>query len=496
MLIPVLIISSLVHIYSIGYMSTDPQGNLKGQGNCGDKLSNSGEVLKLIVPNYILKDISGWSNYFCKVIIYKIYENIMDNHGSKSKRTKNNLFVKEQRVDDSWLVKSNLTNLRCTLKGFEKNCGIDHNFSNQVCWSSRVKIPSKQFRLYSAVFMLGYEPQRGSRLLMMWGESKIKYSTSTSLYRSVISQSRSINETSVNPGVWSGLIDGEGSFSIILVKNPTRKLGWRIEPKFQLGLHRKDYDVLSQLQFFLEGAGAIYSARKGEFVNYVISSIKDLNKLLIYLEEYPLLTQKSADLFLFKQIINLINNKAHLTVEGLNQIVNLKASMNLGLSDKLKSEFPRYGMVERPVINCDNVIINSSWLSGFVSAEGNFDVRTPKINSKTGYRVQLRFRITQHLRDIKLMEKIVQYLGGGKVYKYTKSAVHLSIVDFSLITDKIVPLFEKNPLVGVKSQDFQDWCKIHELMVNRSHLSIEGMNLIRKIKLGMNSRRGQSSEVE
>jgi len=244
----------------------------------------------------------------------------------------------------------------------------------------------------------------------------------------------------------------------------------------------------------LGGAGAIYFARKGEFVNYIISSIKDLNKLILHLEKYPLLTQKSADLFLFKQILDLINNKAHLTVEGLNKIVNLKASMNLGLSDKLKSEFPRYRAVERPVINCENAIINPSWLSGFVSAEGNFDVRTPKTNSKTGYRVQLRFRITQHFRDIKLMERLVKYLGGGKVYKYTQSGVHLSIVDFSLITQRIIPLFKVNPLVGVKSLDYIDWCKIHELMVNGSHLTLEGMNSIRDIKLGMN--RGRSFEVE
>ena len=89
------------------------------------------------------------------------------------------------------------------------------------------------------------------------------------------------------------------SFSILLVKNKTRKLGWRVEPKFQLGLHRKDSNVLSQLQLFLGGAGAIYLVRKGEFVNYSISSIKDLNKLLLYLEKYPLLTpQKSRRLIL------------------------------------------------------------------------------------------------------------------------------------------------------------------------------------------------------
>nr|YP_010836045.1 hypothetical protein QLP54_mgp21 [Phyllosticta yuccae]WGC90060.1 hypothetical protein [Phyllosticta yuccae] len=328
--------------------------------------------------------------------------------------------------------------------------------SKEMCWSSGVKIPSKLFRLQPVVPFRGYVSLSplGGKLR----EGKVNYSA--------------------HPGVWSGLIDGEGSFSIILVKNPNRKLGWRVEPKFQLGLHIKDYDVLSQLQLYLDGAGGIYLARKGEFVNYIISSIKDLNKLLIHLEKYPLLTEKSVDFFLFKQIIDLINNKAHLTVEGLNQIVNLKASMNLGLSDKLKLEFPGYRAMERPVINSDSIAanINSYWLSGFVSAEGNFDVRTPKINNKTGYRVQLRFRITQHLRDIKLMENLVQYLGGGKVYKYTQSGVHLSIVDFSLITYRIIPLFKEK---GVKSKDYQDWCKIHELMVNRSHLTVEGMNSIK-----------------
>ena len=49
-----------------------------------------------------------------------------------------------------------------------------------------------------------------------------------------------------------------------------------------------------------------------------------------------------------------MNNKAHLSIEGLNQIVNIKASMNLGLSDFLKSEFNDYTPVERLVINTEN----------------------------------------------------------------------------------------------------------------------------------------------
>jgi hypothetical protein len=79
--------------------------------------------------------------------------------------------------------------------------------------------------------------------------------------------------------------------------------------------------------------------------------------------------------------------------------------MNLGLSDMLKSEFFDYTPVKRPIINSDNVLINPNGLSGFISAKGNFDVRIPSTNSKLGYRVQLRFRISQHNRDYILMKK-------------------------------------------------------------------------------------------
>ena len=148
-------------------------------------------------------------------------------------------------------------------------------------------------------------------------------------------------------------------------------------------------------------------------------------------------------------------------------------------------------LVEISVINYSNVILDPNWISGFVNAEGNFDVRIPSTNSKLGYRVQLRFRISQHSRDIRLMEKIVEYFQAGKIYKYSggKSAVSLSIVDFSDITNKIVPFFNPNPIIGVKLYDYLDWCKIHSLMVNRSHLTVEGINSIREIKSGMNTGR-------
>ena len=68
--------------------------------------------------------------------------------------------------------------------------------------------------------------------------------------------------------------------------------------------------------------------------------------------------------------------------------------------------------------------------------------------NKIGYRVQLRFRISQHERDIKLMECLIKYLGTGKLYKYPggKPAVVLTIFKFSDITNIIIPYFKQNSL--------------------------------------------------
>lgn len=239
----------------------------------------------------------------------------------------------------------------------------------------------------------------------------------------------------------------EGSFSVLVGKNIKRKLGWRVEAKFQIGLHKSDLSLLLQLQQFLGGIGSIHPNSTSNIVNYSINSKKDLTILINHLEKYPLLTKKSADFILFKQAVKLMINKTHLTIEGLYQIINIKASINLGLSDFLKSEFNKFTPVDRPVINTEN-IPDPNWIAGMVSGDGCFDVRIIKLTTKKGgSRVQLRFRITQHDRDIKLMELIIKYLGSGKIYKYSgKSAVSLTIVKFSDITNIIIPLFDKNPL--------------------------------------------------
>jgi len=89
---------------------------------------------------------------------------------------------------------------------------------------------------------------------------------------------------------------------------------------------------------------------------FAVSSLKELTTVIIpHFEIYYLLTQKGADFLLFKQIVNICLERKNLTNEGLQQIVNIKSVMNLGLTDVLKSAFTNTVPVERPVINTKHI---------------------------------------------------------------------------------------------------------------------------------------------
>lgn len=68
-----------------------------------------------------------------------------------------------------------------------------------------------------------------------------------------------------------------------------------------MGLHERDMPLLLQFQQSLGELGSIYKTSTLNKVNYIIGNKKDLAKLILFLEKYPLLTQKAADLFFFKQ---------------------------------------------------------------------------------------------------------------------------------------------------------------------------------------------------
>jgi hypothetical protein len=61
-----------------------------------------------------------------------------------------------------------------------------------------------------------------------------------------------------------------------------------------------------------------------------------------------LITQKWSDFQLFKQAVELVEGKEHLTPSGLKKILSIKAVLNNGLSEDLSAAFPNIVPYIRP----------------------------------------------------------------------------------------------------------------------------------------------------
>jgi len=110
-------------------------------------------------------------------------------------------------------------------------------------------------------------------------------------------------------------------------------------------------------------------------------------------------------------------------------------------------------------------------LAGFTSAEGCFHIKIKKSNTHLlGFQVELLFQITQHYRDELLMRSLVQYLDCGNIYNRGE-VCDFRVTKFTDIENKILPLFTKYKIVGVKACDFSDFCRVVELMKDKKHLT-------------------------
>ena len=87
--------------------------------------------------------------------------------------------------------------------------------------------------------------------------------------------------------------------------------------------------------------------------------------------------------------------------------------------------------------------------------------------------VSMQFFITQHVRDELLLAKLIGYLGCGKIDKPSTltNEVRFVISRFSHLIDKMIPFFDRYPLRGLKSIDFQDFYMVSKVMEDKSRLT-------------------------
>src|SRR6266699_5826506 len=101
-----------------------------------------------------------------------------------------------------------------------------------------------------------------------------------------------------------------------------------LEARFQIGLHKKDIAILELIRNYFGGGNILKQGK--DSVQYRVYFQDSVNLIIPHFDKYQLITHKRIDYELFKQVVNLMKNKEHLTMEGLHKIVTIRASINLG----------------------------------------------------------------------------------------------------------------------------------------------------------------------
>jgi LAGLIDADG endonuclease len=146
-------------------------------------------------------------------------------------------------------------------------------------------------------------------------------------------------ERLIKIGWITGFVDGEGCFSIHVVRQPHRhnrrgyKTGFQVAHQFVVTQGAKSIECLQMMQRYF-GVGRLhcnhrYDNHKEHLYQYVVSKRSDLLETIIpFFQRFQLRTSKQLDFDKFVRCMRVIQTGAHLTPGGLLEIVEIMQTMN------------------------------------------------------------------------------------------------------------------------------------------------------------------------
>lgn len=131
----------------------------------------------------------------------------------------------------------------------------------------------------------------------------------------------------------------------------------------------------------------------------------------------------------------------------------------------------------------------ANWIVGFVDGEGCFSISIFKNRtSKSGFQVMPEFVVTQGQKSLNVLEDIKNFFGCGSIFinrrydNHKENIYRYCVRSLQDLHEKIIPFFKQNQLKTSKKQDFTLLCKVVEMMIQRHHLTVEGLEKIRQLK--------------
>lgn len=246
---------------------------------------------------------------------------------------------------------------------------------------------------------------------------------------------------------------------------------------------------------FVEGDGAILNynnqlrfvlTQKESKILYEIKHTLNMGTIKSYVNknnknEYSrLIITNPEDIYLLTLLFNgnlVLNHR----INQLNNWINI-------LNNKYNKDII---FINKPQI----ITLNDSWISGFTDAEGCFNVLITKNNRYTlGYVIKLRFILDQNdeliLNNIKLLfnnGKVTLRLNKINQYRYTLTGFKSLLI--------IRNYFNNFPLKTNKLNSFKKWDEIYSMILNKEHLTKNGLNKINYLRTKINLKNSLNKKI-
>jgi len=305
----------------------------------------------------------------------------------------------------------------------------------------------------------------------------------------------------LTPAYFSGLVQSDGGFHIAIDRSKSNKLGIRVTPKLILSQHISAKSFFKDLMNYL-GVGHLITSKNE--VQIVVNSLPQIKqRILPLLDLYPVRFGKLISYLKFKQVVEMMELKKHLTAEGLAQIIEISYDMNLVSQRKVERKLSLLKSIgfDRSIFDRSNVRlkaielgvsvqnpilptlppIDPHFVSGITDGDGSFF-----ISFKANRRIVASFTVIQESSCKEVLTELSEYFNCGAVYDLPSAASRFQVENLEKLINHVIPHFVEYPLHTVKKEYFEIFSQVCHLLKERVHKTDEGLQQIIDLAYNMN----------
>ncbi len=141
-----------------------------------------------------------------------------------------------------------------------------------------------------------------------------------------------------SPYWFTGFTKAEGCFLVSVHKSKSYNIGYQTQLWFSVVQHKRDEKLIESFLNYFD-CGKIKIGSNKTSVSFSVTKLEDLeNKIIPFFQKHSLFCSKNKEFLDFCRVFFLVKSKSHLTKQGLNQILEIKSSMNKGRNNMKLNE--------------------------------------------------------------------------------------------------------------------------------------------------------------